>query len=160
MNATETPTTWTREHAGAYFSDCERYCIQDMRPACEVGPWVVTFDAKAKRAGFGRMIVKRAATLAEARADVAAHIAHGDDFWRHIDGGDSRTDHRDWELRQRWHACLVEDSKIRLAEAGIDLAELAGDEWLREDAVKALREIHLTERAAKRIVNELAEANR
>jgi hypothetical protein len=154
------PTRWTREHAGAYFSDCERYCIQDMRPACEVGPWVITYDPKGERAGFGRMIVRHADTLRQAKDDVAAHIEHGEDFWRNIPHGEVRTDARQHAERERFRQAGVDYWRKQLPAEGIDLTEMANDEWVQEDAIRIIRATFTTEAAAKRIVAALTEETR
>lgn len=155
-----TETRWTRDGT-CYFSDCDRYCIQDFKHACDVGPWIVTYDPEGKRAGIaGRMIVKHADTLRQAKADVAAHLEHGDDFWHHIPYGHIRTDGPQREQLKAYRQGEVDYWAKQLRAEGIDLGALADDEWVRDDAVRIIRATFATEKAARRIVTELTEANR
>lgn len=152
-------TTWNREHAGAYFSDCGRYYIERF-VGCECGPWVVRYDPVGKHAGISRMIVRHASTMREAKTDVAAHIEHGDvDWWRHIPYGHVRTDGPERERMKTYRQGDVDYWARQLPAEGINLAELAGDEWIRDDAIRIICATYTTEPAAKRIVADLAEVN-
>jgi hypothetical protein len=154
------PTRWSSEHAGEYFSDCGRYYIERF-VGTECGPWIVRYDPNGKCAGLGRMIVRHAQTMRECKDDVAAHIKHGDEgWWHHVPYGHVRTDGPERAERKRYRQAGVDYWRQQLPAEGIDLAEMADDEWVREDAVRIIRATYTTEAAAKQIVADIVEATR